>query len=87
MRGYTQLTQEERYQIYALKKAGHIQAEIAEIIGRDPGTISRELRRNRGLKGYRPQQAHDLALAMCYGKAQRRIASPVWQLIEGLIRA
>ena len=39
MRGYTQLTQEERYQIYALKKAGHIQAEIAEIaeiIGRDP---------------------------------------------------
>jgi IS30 family transposase len=38
---YTQLTQEERYQIYALKKAGHIQAEIAEIVGRDPGTISR----------------------------------------------
>jgi len=33
---YTQLTQEERYQIYALKKAGHIQAEIAEIVGRDP---------------------------------------------------
>jgi len=58
---YTQLTQEERYQIYALKKAGHIQAEIAEIVGRDAGTISRELRRNRGLKGYRPQQAHNLA--------------------------
>jgi transposase, IS30 family len=37
---YTQLTQEERYQIYALKKAGHIQAEIAGIVGRDPGTIS-----------------------------------------------
>jgi len=34
---YTQLTQEERYQIYALKKAGHIQVEIAEIVGRDPG--------------------------------------------------
>ena len=46
---YTQLTQEERYQIYALKKAGHNQAEIAEIVGRDPGTFSRELRRNRGL--------------------------------------
>ena len=23
MRGYTQLTQDERYQIYALRKAGH----------------------------------------------------------------
>lgn len=60
---YTQTIQEERYQIYALKKAGHIQAEIAKVIGRDPGTISRELRRNRGLKGYRPRQAHTLALA------------------------
>ena len=35
---YTQLTQEERYQIYALKKAGHIQAEIAEIVGCDAVT-------------------------------------------------
>ncbi len=43
MRGYTQLTQEERYQIYAIKKAGHDQATIAVIIGRNPGTISREL--------------------------------------------
>jgi len=42
---YTQLTQDERYQIYALKIAGHFQAEIAGIAGRDPGTISRELRR------------------------------------------
>jgi IS30 family transposase len=57
---YTQLTQEERYQIYALKKAGHVQAEIAGIVGRDPGTISRELRRYRGLKGCRPQQAHNM---------------------------
>ena len=31
---YTQLGQEERYQIYVLKKAGHIQAEIAAILGR-----------------------------------------------------
>ena len=86
MRGYTQLTQEERYQIYALKKVGHIQSEIAEIIGRDPGTISRELRRNRGLKGYRPQQAHNLALARRYDKAQPRIGNQVWQQVELLIR-
>jgi len=83
---YTQLTQEERYQIYALKKAGHIQAEIAGIVGRDPGTISRELRRNRGLKGYRPQQAHNLALRRRYDKEQTRIGNQVWQLVEALIR-
>lgn len=86
MRGHTQLTQEERYQIYALKKAGHIQAEIAEILGRDPGTISRELRRNRGLKGYRPQQAHTLALGRRRDKAQPRISRRVWQQVEALIR-
>jgi len=83
---YKQLTQEERYQIYALKKAGHDQAEIAELLERDKSTISRELRRNRGLKGYRPQQAHNLALRRRYDKAQPRIGNPVWQLVEALIR-
>jgi len=83
---YTQLTQEERYQIYALKKADHNQAEIAGIVDRDPGTISRELRRNRGLKGYRPQQVHNLALARCREKAQSRLGEEIWQRVEELIR-
>jgi len=83
---YTQLTQEERYQIYALKKAGHDQATIAEIIDRNPGTISRELRRNRGLKGYRPQQAHNLALMRRQDKSQPRLGQQVWQQVEALIR-
>ncbi len=51
MRGYAQLTQEERYKFHALRKAGHTQKEIAETLGRSPSTISRELRRNKGLKG------------------------------------
>ena len=54
---YNQLTENERYQIYALKKAGHSQQEIARLMGRSPSTISRELRRNQGLRGYRPGQA------------------------------
>ena len=86
MRGYTQLTQEERYQIYILKKAEYSQAEIAGLLGRDKSTISRELRRNRGLKGYRPWQAHNLALLRRYDKARPRIGSKVWQLVEALIR-
>ncbi len=86
MRGYTQLTQEERYQIYALKKAGHSQTEIATLLERDKSTISRELRRNRGQKGYRPKQAHKLALGRRYDKAQVRIDRQVWQQVEALIR-
>ena len=55
---YTHLTQEERYQIYALKKAGHKQNEIANVLERSESTISRELARDCGRRGYRPKQAH-----------------------------
>ena len=58
---YHQITQEERYQIYALKKEGLSQTAIAKNLSRDKGTISRELRRNKGLKGYRPKQAEEMA--------------------------
>jgi IS30 family transposase len=47
MSTYTQLTQEERYQIHALMKAGYSQTEIASMLGRDKSTISRELKRNQ----------------------------------------
>ena len=58
---YTHLTQEERYQIYAYKKAGFPNVLIAQELDRDVSTIKRELSRNEGLRGYRPQQAHCLA--------------------------
>ena len=54
---YTQLTSEQRYQIYALLKAGQTQARIALILGVSKSTISRELTRNSGQRGYRPRQA------------------------------
>lgn len=86
MRVYTQLTQEQRYQISALMKAEHSQVEIAAIVGVDKSTISREVRRNRGLRGYRPQQAHQLALHRRQDKAQPRITPGHWRLIERLLR-
>ena len=55
MRDDTQLTQEERYQIEALLKVGHPQSEIATVLKRHKSTISREFRRNRGLRRYRPK--------------------------------
>ena len=58
---YKQLTENERYQIYVMKKAGHGQEEIAYWLKRNPSTISRELRRNHGLRGYRPKQAQQMS--------------------------
>jgi len=82
---YTQLTQEERYQIHALMKAGHSQTEIAELIGRHKSTISRELRRNKGLRGYRPVQAQRLALSRREAKAARRISPKAWSWVKRLL--
>lgn len=59
---YTHLTREERYQIYALKQACHKPSEIARILERSASTIGRELARNRGQRGYRPKQAHGMAI-------------------------
>lgn len=57
---YRQLTENERYQIYALLKVGLDKTAIAAQIGRSPSTISREITRNTGLRGYRPAQAQRL---------------------------
>ena len=62
MRKYRQLTEEDRIEIYAMKQAGKEQNMIAAELGVHPSTISRELSRNTGLRGYRPKQAHQKAL-------------------------
>jgi len=85
MKYYTQLTQDQRYQIYAMNKVGMTQKETAVEVGVHRSTISRELRRNTGLRGYRPQQAHIRALSR-RDKAVPRIVSSHWQEIERLLR-
>ena len=74
MRNYTQLTQEERYQIEALMKAGKSLSEIARILERSKSTISREVRRNKDLKEYRPKQAHRFAIERRTAKCSKRIS-------------
>jgi len=85
---YHHLTGEERYQISVLNKAGHCQAEIAELVGRSPATVSRELRRNRGERGYRPKQAHRLACQRRQISASnaRHISANDWLAIEAQLR-
>jgi IS30 family transposase len=83
---YTQLTQEERYQISALLKAGHNQTEIGMILGRHKSTISREVRRNKGFRGYRPKQAQRLTEERRQAKAQPRISDAMWSDVVELLR-
>jgi IS30 family transposase len=82
---YTQLTQGQRYQIYALLKIGHNQTEIAEVIGSHKSTISRELHRNCGHRGYRPRQAHFKALNR-HKYRRVRIIQETWKTIEAKLR-
>jgi transposase, IS30 family len=86
MRNYTQLTREQRYQIQALMKAGLNQTETAGIVGVHKTTISRELRRNRGLRGYRPRQAHNFSVERSQNKFQPRITVERWHLVERLLQ-
>jgi IS30 family transposase len=83
---YTQLTREQRYQIYALMKAGLSQTAIARIIGVHKSTISREMRRNRGLRGYRPKQAQRFAEIRRAKAVTARISPETWNLVEHLLR-
>ena len=85
MRTYRQLTQEQRYQIYALKKTKHSLSEIVAVIGVHKSTVSRELKRNRGQCGYRPQQAQHLAMERRQ-KAVPRITRETWVVVERLLR-
>lgn len=84
---YKQLTENERYQIYAMKKAGHTQGDIATLLGRSPSTLSRELRRNQGLRGYRPAQAQRLANSRrCKAHKACKVTDEVRSWIETLVR-
>ncbi len=83
---YTQLTQEQRYQIAVLKKAGHMQVEIADMIGVDKSTISRELSRGTGQRGYRANQAHRLAMQRRQLKVKQSITAEDWRRIDALLR-
>ena len=85
MRTYAQLTREQRYQIYALKRMGHSQNEIAQVVEVHGSTISRELRRNTGGRGYRPRQADAKAIGR-RAKAKPRITATTWEVVEEKLR-
>ena len=58
---YKHLTQEERYQIHALRRQNISSAVIAAELMRSRSTITRELKRNASAQGYKPAKAHEKA--------------------------
>ena len=74
------LREEDRGVIYRMNKAGKTQPEIAQAIGFGQSTVSKELKRNRGNRGYRPAQAHQKATQRKKDKNSRA------QVIQGEIK-
>ncbi len=58
---YQHLTISEREILSQMQFSGATQKEMAKRLGRSPGTISRELKRNRSSDGYLPTVAHSSA--------------------------
>jgi len=68
---YGQLSLDERCEIARLHAAGCSRRSIAEALGRDPATISRELKRNtRRDVGYKPANAQRKADERCWKGAR-----------------
>ena len=87
MKGYKQLSFEQRYHISGLRKARFKPMHIADEVGVNRSTISRELRRNRGQRGWRPKQAQQLRderRHACTNAA--RFTQKDWDTVEALIR-
>ena len=80
---YTHLTEDERYQIKEWHDERVSQSEIAARLKRAPSTVSRELTRNMGERGYRPRQAQLKAQDRKKNNhGQKRISIDIWAEIE-----
>ena len=87
MSKYRRVTYEDRCQIYALSKGGTSQECIASVLGVSQSTVSRELRRNRGQRGYRFKQAEAKAQArQTIRSTPRKLTVPVRGKIEAKLR-
>jgi transposase, IS30 family len=87
MSTYTHLTQKERYHIETMLKQNFSLTSIAKGMGRNKGTLSRELKRNHGQRGYRHQQADKMAKQRHHDKPKAiKLDQEMQQLITPLIQ-
>ncbi|MBM3531672.1 MAG: IS30 family transposase, partial [Alphaproteobacteria bacterium] len=87
MSRYRRVTYEDRCQIYALSQDGACQEAIARVLGLSQSTVSRELRRNRGQRGYRFKQAETKAQArQAIRHKPRKLTASVRRKVEAKLR-
>jgi len=80
------LTYEERCQIYALRSNQASLRSIAKQLDRNVSTISREIKRNSGKRGYRFKQAQRKALERRKAVSKKRVAEYQIDMIRSLLR-
>lgn len=84
---YRRITYEDRCQIYALNTRGASQESIAGVLGVSQSTVSREICRNRGQRGYRFKQAEAKAQArQAIRSKPRKLTASVRRKIEAKLR-
>lgn len=83
---YSHLTEVERIEFYAMRKAGYRMAKIAARMNRHVSSLYRELARNRGERGYRPKQAQAKAEARQAEPKYRKMTGKAIEHIEDLLR-
>ena len=87
MKNYTQLKEENRFEIYAFKRASLSLRKIAMEINKSPSTISRELKRNESYRGYRPKKAQEKALyRRKHAKKFKKMNTELIEKIENMLR-
>jgi len=83
---YNRVTSEERRLIYQWKQEGFSLRKIGLLLDRAPSSISREIKRNSGQRGYRPAQAQALAEARAKRPGPRRFTEAVRMDAEEKLR-
>ena len=79
---YTRMTYKERQQLKRWKQEKMSNRQIARLLDRAPSTISRELKRNGGQRGYQPKQAQSKAEQRAKRPGPRVWTDQMWEEVR-----
>ena len=83
---YKRMTEADRRHIHRWCQEGDGLRELARRLGRAASSISRELSRNTGGRGYRPKQAHEQAQKRALRPGPRRFTDEIRAEVESRLK-
>jgi IS30 family transposase len=83
---YKRMTEADRRHIHRWRQEGDGLRELARRLGRAASSISRELSRNTGGRGYRPKQAHEQAQKRALRPGPRRFTDEIRAEVESRLK-